>query len=279
MFRFNIQTAIVLLAFVTAPDAWAKRLYEIDGIELRGGARIVTYGAATCNVKEGSHSAAEYERIKDNDGQPLDVWQLDFSVYNGSGKWLDHLVARYGIESKWPDCTSWDGPTGTYSEPLQWADTIGIIQESGRNVVAPGATLTDSAFILVFHQDQPHFSNWSVDFRFGDAPHEEPGNADRPTIVPEAQEQPFQIDAQQMCDSKPKGSACWEKLTNISECYTWIPQSRPNYQIVTWTGDCSEGLAQGVGTWKMQSLYPTVEGTGLLQKGKKQGHWVERSLR
>ncbi len=35
-------------------------------------------------------------------GSPLAVWQLDFSVYNGPGKWLDHLTARHGMESEWP---------------------------------------------------------------------------------------------------------------------------------------------------------------------------------
>ena len=136
--------------------------------------RVVTYAASLCNVEEASHTEEEYERIKANHGQPLDVWQLDFSVYNGSGKWLDHLIALYGIESKWPDCTNWSGdgpgggPSGTYSEPVQWTGTAGHIQETGRNVVAPGATLTATTFILVFHEDPPpQFADWSVNFRFG----------------------------------------------------------------------------------------------------------------
>ena len=39
-------------------------------------------------------------------------------------------------------------PSGTYSGPVQWASTIGNIQETGRNVVAPGATLTATTFII-----------------------------------------------------------------------------------------------------------------------------------
>ena len=170
--RWGMAMALVLLVMVT--DGHAQRLLETDGIELRGTARVVTYGAAVCNVVEASHSEEEYERIKANHGQPLDVWQLDFSVYNGSGKWLDHLIALYSIESKWPDCTNWSGdgpgggPSGTYSEPVQWTGTAGHIQETGRNVVAPGATLTATAFILVFHEDPPpQFADWSVNFTFG----------------------------------------------------------------------------------------------------------------
>ena len=39
-------------------------------------------------------------------------------------------------------------PSGTYSGPVQWASTIGNIQETGRNVVALGATLTATTFII-----------------------------------------------------------------------------------------------------------------------------------
>ena len=170
--RWGMAMAVMVLAMVE--DASAELLLETDGIELRGTARVVTYEASLCNVEEASHTEEEYERIKANHGQPLDVWQLDFSVYNGSGKWLDHLIALYGIESKWPDCTNWSGdgpgggPSGTYSGPVQWTGTAGHIQETGRNVVAPGATLTATTFILVFHEDPPpQFADWSVNFRFG----------------------------------------------------------------------------------------------------------------
>ena len=171
--RWALPLAVMVLGMVEAVSA--ELLLETDGIELHGTARVVTYEASLCNVLEASHTEAEYERIKANHGQPLDVWQLDFSVYNGSGRWLDHLIARYGIESKWPDCTNWSGdgpgggPSGTYSEPVQWTGTAGHIQETGRNVVAPGATLTATTFILVFHEDPPpQFANWSVNFTFGE---------------------------------------------------------------------------------------------------------------
>ena len=80
--RWGMAMAVMVLAM--AVDASAQRLLETDGIELRGTVRIVTYAASLCNVLEASHTEAEYERIKANHGQPLDVWQLDFSVYNGS---------------------------------------------------------------------------------------------------------------------------------------------------------------------------------------------------
>ena len=108
---------------------------------------------------------------KANHGAPMDIWRLDFSVRNGSGRWLDHLIARFQIDSEWPDCTNWDGHGAGQFQPLEWADSIGHIQESGRNVVAPGQTLTQTKFFIVLRGDpEPRFSNWSMDFDFAAAP-------------------------------------------------------------------------------------------------------------
>ncbi len=170
MIRRMYSVAFVALLALPA-GAQAQQLLETDGIELHGTARVVTSAAGTCNVLEASHAAAEYERIQANHGQPLDVWQLDFSVRNGSGRWLDHLIALYGIEARRPDCTNWTGPTGTYTEPVQWTSTLGHIQETGRNVVAPEATRTATVFILALQGDPPpRFENWSVNFDFAAAP-------------------------------------------------------------------------------------------------------------
>ena len=310
MLRLDIRLgmAVAVMVLAMAWPAGAQRLLETDGIELRGSVRVVTFAAGTCNVVEASHTEAEYERIQANHGQPLDVWQLDFSVYNGSGRWLDHLIARYGIEAKWPDCTNWSGdgpgggPTGTYSEPVLWASTIGSIQESGSNVVAPGATLTATTFILSFHEDEPRFANWSVDFTFGDpvaaggAETEAaestgdaartasvpgpPLSADRPSEAPAAtdQGQPSRIRADQTCAGQPEGAACWLEVADQPECYVWDNDPYPGQTVVTWTGECAGGLAQGTGTlaWTLNSSQNPSESTGFLQDGKQHGHWVIR---
>ena len=297
--RWGMAMAVMVLA-IPAP-AFGQRLLETDGIELRGTARVVTYEASLCNVLEASHTEEEYERIKANHGQPLDVWQLDFSVYNGSGKWLDHLIALYSIESKWPDCTNWSGdgpgggPSGTYSGPVQWTGTAGHIQETGRNVVAPGATLTATAFILVFHEDPPpQFANWSVNFTFGksaSAPESNadaartasvpgtPPSADSPSEAPAAPEQgrPFRIRTDQTCAGQLAGTACWMELANQPECYVWNPSLQPD-ATVRWTGECAGNLAQGPGTltWVWDSDKGTRDDTGRLQEGKKHGQWALR---
>ena len=161
----GVLTLALVLFPVLATDARGQQLLEVDGIELRGEAQLVMSGGGTCNVLEFDTS---YEAKKENHGAPMDVWRLAFSVRNGSGRWLDHLIARFQIESAWPECTNWDGPdAGTFEQPIEWADSIGHIQESGRNVVAPGRTLTETRCLIVLRGDpEPRFSNWSMDFDF-----------------------------------------------------------------------------------------------------------------
>ena len=156
---------MALMVLALAVDARGQRLLETDGVELRGEAQLVMSGGGTCNVLE---SDTSYEENKANDGAPMDIWRLDFSVRNGSGRWLDHLIARYQIDSEWPDCTNWDGPNpGEFAQPVEWTNSGGFIQESGRNVVAPAQTLTQTKFFIVLSGDpEPRFSNWSMDFDF-----------------------------------------------------------------------------------------------------------------
>ena len=174
-FERCLTALVTVILLLLVPDGHAKHLLEVDSIVLSGTARLVAPKAGTCRVLEHHHSVAQYERMKANHGQSLDVWRLDFSVHNGSGKRLDHLIARFTIAAEWPPCTTWDGPSGNYSEPVQWDTTMGHIQRSGTPwVVAPGETLKTTRFILVFHRDEPpQFSEWSVDYTFA-APSQQP---------------------------------------------------------------------------------------------------------
>ena len=163
-----LVTALVLFPVLPA-NGRGQQLLEVDGIELRGEAELVMPGGGTCNVLE---SDTLYEEKKANHGAPMDIWRLEFSVRNGSGRWLHHLIAHYAIESEWPECTNWDKPgAGEFPQMIRWAGATGFIQESGRNVVSPGQTLSETVYIIVLRGDpEPRFSNWSVDFDFGTAP-------------------------------------------------------------------------------------------------------------
>ena len=95
-----------------APSASSEVLYDREGIQLQGSARIASRNAATCNVLEENYSPEEYEKLKANQGQPLHVWQLDISAHNRTGKALDFLRADFTIDSPWPPA-----PTGAARAP------------------------------------------------------------------------------------------------------------------------------------------------------------------
>ena len=156
----------------------AEILYDKEGIQLHGTARIVTYNAATCHVLE---EKQHYEELKANDGQPLHVWRLDYSVHNRTGKALSYLRADFDIESEWPPCTNWSwegqGP-GQYPGHVLWAD------QPFRSITAPYGMAADEVmeeelYLIVFHTDEPSFERWSTHFTF-----EEAGQPDRRPGVP-----------------------------------------------------------------------------------------------
>ena len=286
---------LIILLPLTVAEAHAQRLLESDGIELRGTARIVTFGAGACSVVEDRETAAEYERKKANHGKPVDVWQLDFSVHNGSEQYLDHLIARYQIAAEWPPCTNWSGPSGTYAEQVQWGGAAGHIQESGRNVVSPGETKTATVFLVVFHEDEPRFENWSLDYEFGETAVATLGERPdmeqrRPEPRAEATAEatgaddsagvgerglPPGIGADETCSGKPAGTACWMELASHPRCYLWNPNLQSG-ETATWNNRCSGGSAQGLGVIKWASDGKEQVSEGSLVDGKKHGPWVIR---
>ena len=265
---------------------------ESDGVELRGTARILTYGAATCHVLEEKYDEDEYASLKANEGQPLDLWQLDFSVHNGSGKALDHLIARYSIETQWPPCTNWSYKPGVDASEASWSSDSGHIQRTGEPYsVAPGETVTEELFFIVFHEDEPRFERWSVDYNFAEGTHVTPGTqasspqaaspAGQPAQAPAATPLsvpglPAAISAGDTCAGKPEGSSCWMELDNEPGCYLWNSNLQMN-EAATWTGGCAGGLAEGLGeiTWISGSDWET--NTGQLQRGRYHGKWVFRN--
>ena len=91
------------------------------------------------------------------------------------------------------------------------------------------------------------------------------------------QEASSQISPDQTCVGQSKGAECWMELANQAGCYVWNDNLQKD-ETVTWTGECSDGLAQGNGV--LTSVYGEDQGeatdTGLLRSGKRHGHWVKR---
>ena len=152
-----------------------ETLYERDGVTLEGTVRMVTRGAGVCQVLAESHPPDVYEEMQANHGQPLHVWRLDFAARNGSGRRLEQLTAHFRIDSEWPPCTNWTGPDGRYQENPQWAGSFEVLQRPSG--MQPGEEVSDTVYVLAFHDQEPRFENWQVDYRFASG---------APAAVPEA---------------------------------------------------------------------------------------------
>lgn len=278
--------AAALLPLAVSPAVHAQRLTELEGIELRGTARVVEFGAATCNVVEERETATSYEQKKTSHGQPIDIWQLDFSVYNGSGRSLDHVIAVYQIEAEDLPCTNWSlSAAANYTEPVQWGGAAGQIQRSG-TPTAPAETLTTTSYVWVFHDDQPRFDSWQLNYDFAPAaasPAAAPTQTGTPvppnpgSSIPPAQDFTLRMMAPgEICDPE-RGGPCWLELADRPGCHIWRTD---RFETVTWSGECAGGYAQGAGT---QLLRADLDGDahyqrsedGTLVDGRKHGRWAE----
>lgn len=271
LIRSNVAgwMTVALLTFA-APGAHAQEiLLEEEGIELRGTATVVERGAGTCRVSEERETVASYERRQANDGQAIDLWRLDFSLYNGSGKAISHLVADYRIVSESPPCTDWSWPGAErYPGRIGWGNVAGLIQRTGTgNPTEPGETLTHTQYIFVFHRHEPRFASGSVDLTFRtDAP------ADPSAAAPTALEGPEPI-----CGAEPSAAGCWREVANHPECYLWVQRNLD--QTASWSGECSGGYAQGTGTIGLKygmrvPRTPARTAHGLMVDGERQGDWI-----
>ena len=75
-----------VLALLSAVCVHAQELLTTDeGISLRGTVRLLQANAATCNAIA-ENEQGNYEAMRVNQDQPLHLWELEFSVFNGSGR-------------------------------------------------------------------------------------------------------------------------------------------------------------------------------------------------
>ncbi len=95
-----------------------------------------------------------------------------------------------------------------------------------------------------------------------------------------ASELPPEISAADTCDAKPVGSQCWMQVSNQPGCYLWSGSLGRN-SSVEWSGECLEGLAEGIGdlrwAWEDDQGEPNSENSnGRMAEGKHEGPWVVR---
>ncbi len=261
----NSIRSVVALVLSSAAGAHAQQLLTTDdGISLRGTVRLLQSNAATCNVIA-ENAQGSYEEMRANQGQPLHLWELEFSVFNGSGRALDHLIAYYDIASPWPPCTNWTENfqlEGEYVyEQVQWVDPSGRIQHTGAATpTLPNQTHTETILLLAFNGVRPQFADWSVNYTFmeGEAvalAAEAPvlssataGHARQPAALETAQ-QAAVVDFAETCAAVAHGAECWRELLSHPGCYVWDRYIDFRADMaVTWTGQCSRGFVEGHGT-------------------------------
>ena len=280
--------------FVWSLPVQAQLLYEEDGLQLHGYKRIATKNAATCHVLENSHTEAKYEQIKDNDGQPLHVWIIELTVRNATGRPLSFMRADLDIESPYPPCTNWSGQGpgngamgGPYPGGVQWGrHSVTLSSPYG---MRPWQELRETVFMAVFHTDEPSLERWQVNFTFGEPKEEatpprqeappEPAPITRPPPdpVPIPTDEP-NLGGKPTCAGQSKGTSCWLEISNQPGCHIWNKHLAAG-EGATWTGECSQGLAQGNGklktVWDGTNEIQTEESAGSFQDGIQQGQWVE----
>lgn len=77
------------------------------------------------------------------------------------------------------------------------------------------------------------------------------------------------------CEGQTEGAKCWKELASHPGCFVWDEHYYAD-QTVTWSGGCSDGLSSGTGTLTWVRDGKEDKHSGLLQEGKRQGHWVIR---
>lgn len=278
----NHLFALALLLSLAIGPVGAETLYNKDGVQLSATARSIEPGAATCRVREERHSTPEYERLKPNDGQPLDVWRVELVVANYSGRVLDYLNAHLNVESDWPPCDHWDGPETSYGQPVVWTGPLMTIQDVGS--VQPGEERREIRFVLAWHEDDPVLGRWDINYTFDDAAPAVGDGSEPP--VSQAVSDPLnrargrtQFQPEETCADGSFRESCWMEIENHPGCYVWNPFPQTE-ETVTWSGGCSGGWASGTGelVWRYiehNGEPATSSGTGELGDGKPHGYWIE----
>ncbi len=77
------------------------------------------------------------------------------------------------------------------------------------------------------------------------------------------------------CSTEPADSGCWMELVTHPGCYVWNPNPQPD-ETATWTGECSAGFAQGLGTLTWTNPEGSQDNEGTLRFGRSHGESVIR---
>ena len=100
-------------------------------------------------------------------GQPLHLWQLDYSVVNGSERQLEWMAAGVTINAPSPPCqeVSLSQEIANAIDLVPSGETVHLLHALG---MAPKDTVSGTAFVLAFHKHQPEFGSGTLSYEFAE---------------------------------------------------------------------------------------------------------------
>ena len=304
--RIMRQCFLVLLFFVAAPGV-AQSLAEDQCVELHGRITVAAYGYSECIVMETHHSESHYEEIKENHGERLHIYRVDLSVYNGSGRAVEYVLANAILDAADElACT-------THEEGADFVPIMPVVfpislQEYGVGKPAallPGETATETEYVRVWIDDPaPRFANRRFSFGFADSSGDLLASASRapggsggpapqasPPAAPRtsgAQGLPSGVTNSNTCQQgtiRQQENGCWMEIRNQPTCYVWLDESDrwlsswSSTPAPTWSGGCAAGFGEGEGTLRFEDDNQIrdfwLSSTGLLAGGKRVGDWAK----
>ena len=82
---------------------------------------------------------------------------------------------------------------------------------------------------------------------------------------------PLMVRVEGRCGDLPLGFPCWEELESPSGCYSWNMGLEPRVYVsgslLSWTGECANGIAEGEGTLTEETATRTSENLWRLNEG------------
>ena len=76
-----------------------------------------------------------------------------------------------------------------------------------------------------------------------------------------------------ICTGRESSEGCWAEISNHPGCYLWNPGPREGFSA-NWSGECSEGFAEGRGELRWRWNDGSSTETGLFQGGMREGFHV-----
>ena len=76
-----------------------------------------------------------------------------------------------------------------------------------------------------------------------------------------------------ICTGRASSEGCWMEISNHSGCFLWNPEPRDGVSVI-WSGECSEGFAEGRGDARWQWNDGSAIESGLFQGGKRESFHV-----